>query len=35
METGKEVSDETIDDAKIPSQIKWYINSVIRVPVYK
>lgn len=33
--TGKDVSDETINDAKIPLQIKWYTNSVIRVPVYK
>ena len=33
--TGKDVSDETIDDAKIPLQIKWYTNSTIRIPVCK
>jgi uncharacterized protein len=33
--TGKDVSDETIDDAKIPLQIKWYNNSVIKIPVQK
>ncbi len=33
--TGKEVSDETIGDAKIPLQIKWYNDSYIRIPVSK
>ena len=33
--TGKDVSDETIDDAKIPLQIKWYNDSYIRIPVAK
>ena len=33
--TGKDVSDETIEDAKIPLQIKWYNDSVIKIPVWK
>jgi hypothetical protein len=33
--TGKDVSDETIDDAKIPLQIKWYNSSIISVPVHR
>jgi putative CocE/NonD family hydrolase len=33
--TGKDVSDETIADGKIPLQIKWYNGSVIRVPVFR
>jgi hypothetical protein len=31
--TGKDVSDETLADAKIPLQIRWYNNSIIKVPV--
>jgi predicted acyl esterase len=31
--TGKDVSDETLADAKIPLQIRWYNNSVIKVPI--
>jgi uncharacterized protein len=33
--TGKDVSDETIEDAKVPLQVKWYNNSVIKVPVMR
>lgn len=33
--TGKDVSDETINDAKIPLEIKWYNNSSIKIPVWK
>ncbi|MFI5153554.1 MAG: CocE/NonD family hydrolase [Chitinophagales bacterium] len=33
--TGKDVSDETIADASIPLEIKWYNTSVIRIPVWK
>jgi uncharacterized protein len=33
--TGKEVSTETIKDAKVPLQIKWYADSFIKIPVYK
>jgi putative CocE/NonD family hydrolase len=33
--TGKDVSDETIGDAKIPLQIKWYNSSVVKIPVLK
>ena len=33
--TGKEVSDETIQDASTPLQIKWYNDSVIKIPVWK
>ena len=32
--TGKDVIDETIADAAKPLELKWYNNSVIRVPVY-
>jgi len=33
--TGKDVSDETIEDGKVPLQIKWYNDSVIKIPVWK
>ncbi len=33
--TGKEVSDESIEDAKTPLKIKWYTDSFIKIPVYK
>jgi hypothetical protein len=33
--TGKDVSDEDIEDSKIPLQIKWYNDSIIKVPVWK
>jgi putative CocE/NonD family hydrolase len=33
--TGKEVSTETIKDAKVPLQIKWYADSFIKIPVFK
>ncbi len=33
--SGKDVSDETIQDAKEPLAIKWYGNSSIKIPVYK
>ena len=33
--TGKDVSDENIDDAKIPLQIKWYNRSTIKIPILK
>jgi predicted acyl esterase len=32
--TGKDVSDETIADAKKPLQIKWFNDSYIKVPVW-
>jgi uncharacterized protein len=32
--TGKDVSEETIQDAKVPLQIKWYNDSFIRIPVW-
>jgi len=32
--TGKDVSDESIADAGIPLELKWYNNSLIKVPVY-
>jgi len=31
--TGKDVSDETILDAKEPLRIKWYNNSYIKIPI--
>ncbi|NIF04755.1 CocE/NonD family hydrolase [Chryseobacterium sp. Tr-659] len=33
--TGKDVSDETIKDAKEPLEIKWYNDSYVEIPVYK
>ncbi|TGD56572.1 CocE/NonD family hydrolase [Flavobacterium humi] len=31
--TGKDVSDETIADAAVPMEIKWYTNSTITLPI--
>lgn len=31
--SGKEVSDESIADAKTPLKVKWYNQSFIRIPV--
>ncbi|MEO6405382.1 MAG: CocE/NonD family hydrolase [Ferruginibacter sp.] len=33
--TGKNVSDENINDGKVPLEIKWFNNSVIKIPVWK
>jgi predicted acyl esterase len=33
--TGKDVSDETIEDGRVPLQIKWYNDSVIKIPMWK
>jgi putative CocE/NonD family hydrolase len=33
--TGKDVSDETIADAKEPLELKWFGDSFIKVPVWK
>lgn len=33
--SGKEVNDETIQDAGLPLQIKWYGDSYIELPVYR
>ncbi|WP_431200981.1 CocE/NonD family hydrolase C-terminal non-catalytic domain-containing protein [Mucilaginibacter sp. P19] len=33
--TGKNVSDETISDAKVPLQIKWFNDSYINIPVLR
>jgi predicted acyl esterase len=33
--TGKDVSDETMQDAKVPMQIKWYNNSFISIPILR
>ncbi|REC50232.1 CocE/NonD family hydrolase [Chryseobacterium pennipullorum] len=33
--TGKDVSDETIQDSGEPLQIKWYNDSYVEIPVYK
>jgi putative CocE/NonD family hydrolase len=33
--TGKDVSDETIKDATVPLQIKWYNGSCIKLPVLR
>ncbi len=33
--TGKDVSTETIKDAKYPLEVKWYTDSFIKIPVFK
>ena len=33
--TGKDVSDESIRDAKDPLQVKWYSDSYIEIPIWK
>ncbi len=33
--TGKNVSDETIEDGKMPLQIKWFSDSTIKIPISK
>lgn len=33
--TGKEVSDETIKDAKEPLKVKWYNDSFVEIPIWK
>ncbi len=33
--TGKDVSDEDINDAKIPLQIKWRNDSYVKIPIWK
>lgn len=33
--TGKDVSDETINDAKEPLRIRWYNDSFIKIPVWQ
>jgi hypothetical protein len=31
--TGKDVNDETINDAKEPLRIKWYTDSYLKIPI--
>jgi len=33
--TGKDVNDETINDATEPLQIRWYNSSYIKIPIFK
>ena len=33
--TGKDVSTESIEDGKVPLQIKWFNSSTIRIPVFR
>lgn len=33
--TGKDVSDETMKDAEVPLEVKWYNDSTISIPVLK
>jgi len=33
--TGKDVSDETIDDAKEPLEVKWFGDSYVKIPVWR
>jgi hypothetical protein len=33
--TGKDVSDEDINDAKTPLQIKWQNDSFVKIPIWK
>lgn len=31
--SGKDVSDETIDDGKVPLQVTWYGDSYLDIPI--
>jgi uncharacterized protein len=33
--SGKDVSDETIDDAKVPQQVTWFPDSYLDIPVWR
>jgi len=33
--TGKDVSDESIQDAKVPLEVKWFSDSFVSLPVWK
>jgi hypothetical protein len=33
--TGKDVSDEDINDARIPLQIRWRSDSYVKIPIWK
>jgi putative CocE/NonD family hydrolase len=33
--TGKEVSDEAIEDGKEPLKVKWYNDSFVKIPIWK
>jgi putative CocE/NonD family hydrolase len=33
--TGKDVSDESVADGKVPLQVKWYNDSYIKIPIWK
>jgi hypothetical protein len=33
--TGKDVSDESIQDAKVPLRIQWYGDSYVDIPVWR
>jgi hypothetical protein len=33
--TGKDVSDESIDGAKTPLQIRWHNDSYVKIPIWK
>lgn len=33
--TGKDVSDETMQDAQVPLEVKWFTDSIIKIPIYK
>lgn len=33
--TGKDASTETINDAKVPLQVKWFTDSFVKIPVLK
>ncbi|WP_185290893.1 hypothetical protein [Chryseobacterium lactis] len=33
--TGKDVSDETVEDSGETLEIKWYNDSYVEIPVYK
>ena len=33
--TGKDVSDETIADAKTPLRIRWHNDSCVRIPIWR
>jgi hypothetical protein len=33
--TGKDVSDEDINEARVPLQIKWRTDSFVRIPIWR
>ena len=34
-DSGKDVADESLQDAKVPMRIKWFSDSYIDIPVWR